>query len=85
MVGWHHRLNGYESEQTPGNSEGQGSLVYRSPWSHKESDTTQRLNINNLNYMFTMLRMLKKYLLNTINSGQNNGVRQLGQAEEGPS
>ena len=26
MVGWHHRLNGHESEQTPG-EEGQGSLV----------------------------------------------------------
>ena len=27
MVGWHHRLNGDEFEQTPGDSEGQGSLV----------------------------------------------------------
>ena len=26
MVGWHHGLNGHESEQTPGDSEGQGSL-----------------------------------------------------------
>ena len=26
MVGWHHQLNGHESEQTPGDSEGQGSL-----------------------------------------------------------
>ena len=25
MVGWHHRLNGHEFEQTPGGSEGQGS------------------------------------------------------------
>ena len=25
MVGWHHRLNGRESEQTPGDGEGQGS------------------------------------------------------------
>ena len=24
MAGWHHRLNGYECEQTPGDSEGQG-------------------------------------------------------------
>jgi len=23
MVGWHHQLNGYEFEQTPGDSEGQ--------------------------------------------------------------
>ena len=34
MVGWHHQLNGHEFEQTPGNSEGQGSLVCYSPWGH---------------------------------------------------
>ena len=27
MVAWHHRLNGHEFEQTPGNGEGQGSLT----------------------------------------------------------
>ena len=27
MVGWHRLLNGHESEQTPGDSEGQGSLA----------------------------------------------------------
>ena len=26
MVGWHHRLEGHESEQAPGDGEGQGSL-----------------------------------------------------------
>ena len=41
MVGWHHQLNGHEFEQTPGDSEGQGSLVGCSPWGHKESDTTE--------------------------------------------
>ena len=25
MVGWYHRLNGHEFEQTPGDSEGQGA------------------------------------------------------------
>ena len=35
MVGWHHWLNGLEFEQTPGDSEGQGSLVCYSPWDHK--------------------------------------------------
>ena len=43
MVGWHHRLNGYESEQVPGDGEGQGSLVGYSPWGRKVSDTTERL------------------------------------------
>ena len=44
MVGWHHQLNGHEFEQAPGDSEGQGSLGCCSPWGHKESDTTGRLN-----------------------------------------
>ena len=41
MVGWHHRFNGHESEQTLEDSEGQGSLGYCSQWGHKESDTTE--------------------------------------------
>ena len=40
MVGWHHRLNGHEFEQTPGNSEEQRSLMHCSPWGHKELDMT---------------------------------------------
>ena len=39
MVGWHDQLNGHEFNQTPGDNEGQGSLVCYSPWGHKE-DTT---------------------------------------------
>jgi len=46
MVRWHHHLNGHEFEQAPGGGEGQGSLVCCSPWGHKESDTTERLNNN---------------------------------------
>ena len=34
MVGWHHRLNGHEFEQIPGDSEGQGNLTCCSPWGH---------------------------------------------------
>ena len=44
MVGWHHGLNGHESEQTLGDNEGQRSLVCRNPWGCKESDTTWWLN-----------------------------------------
>ena len=51
MVGWHQQLNGHEFEQTPGDGEGQGSLVCCSPWSYKESDTTERLNNNCCIYM----------------------------------
>ena len=36
MVGWHHRLDGLESEPALGDSEGQGSLAYCSPWGLKE-------------------------------------------------
>ena len=32
IVGWHHRLNGHEFEQAPGDGEGQGSLACCSPW-----------------------------------------------------
>ena len=35
IVGWHHRLNGHEFEQTPGDSEGQGSLLCCSSWGHR--------------------------------------------------
>ena len=38
------RLNGYEFEQTPGDSEGQGSLACCRPWGRKESDTAEQLN-----------------------------------------
>ena len=40
IIGWHHQLNGHESEQTQGDSEGQESLVCCSPWGHKELDMT---------------------------------------------
>ena len=44
MGGWHRRLNGYESEQTLGDGEGQGGLEGCSPWGHKESDMTEEVN-----------------------------------------
>ena len=47
LVGWHHRPDGHVFEQTPGDSEGQGSLMCCSPWGCKESDMTERLNSDN--------------------------------------
>jgi len=44
MVGWHHQLNGQEFEQAPGDGEGQGILVWCSPWGCKELDMTELLN-----------------------------------------
>ena len=44
MVGWHHRLNGYEFKRAFGVGDGQGSLACCSPWGHKESDMTELSN-----------------------------------------
>ena len=43
MAGWYHRLNGCESEWTPGVGDGQGGLACCDSWGCKESDTTERL------------------------------------------
>ena len=43
MVGWHHQHTGHEFEKTPGDSEGQGSLVHCSLWGRKDSNTTTML------------------------------------------
>ena len=50
MVGWHHRLDGHEFEQASGVGDGQGSLLFCSPWGHKELDTTERLNCGNFEH-----------------------------------
>ena len=44
MAGWHHQLDGHESEQARGVGDGQGGLAFCSPWGRKESDTTEQLN-----------------------------------------
>ena len=44
MAGWHHILDGCESEWTQGVGDGQGCLVCCDSWGCKESDTTKRLN-----------------------------------------
>ena len=43
MAGWHHWLDGRESEWTPGDGDGQGGLACCSSWGLKESDTTEWL------------------------------------------
>ena len=35
MVGWHHRLEGDEFEQTLRDGDGQGGLVCCSPWGYR--------------------------------------------------
>ena len=44
MAGWHHGLDGRESEWTPGAGDAQGGLACCDSWGRKESDTTERLN-----------------------------------------
>ena len=64
IVGWHHRLNGHESEQSLGDSGGQRSPACCSPWGRKESDTTERLNnksdnVENVLLVFPPLNSIK--------------------------
>ena len=44
MPGWHHWLDGHESEWTPEVGDGQGGLVCCNSWGRRESDTTEQLN-----------------------------------------
>ena len=49
MAGWHHGLDGHESEWTPGDGDGQGGLACCDSWGRKESDTTEWLNWTDAN------------------------------------
>ena len=46
MAGWHHRLDGHESEQALGVGDGQGSLECCRPRVPKELDTTEPIELN---------------------------------------
>ena len=52
MAGWHHGLDGRESEWTPGVGDGQGGLACCDSWGLKESDTTERLNWTEIYKLF---------------------------------
>ena len=51
MAGWHHWLDGHESEWIPGVGDGQGVLVCCDSWGRKESDTTEQINWTELNWI----------------------------------
>ena len=53
MVGWYHQQDAHEFEQALGVGDGQGSLAYYNPWGHKEQDTIERLNNNNITLQIT--------------------------------
>ena len=52
MAGWHHGLDGRESEWTLGVGDGQGGLVCCDSWGHKELDMTEQLKWIELNYYY---------------------------------
>ena len=58
MAGWHHWLDGWESEWTPGVCDGQGGLACCDSWGRIESDTTEQLNWTELNF-----KILPRYLM----------------------
>ena len=57
MAGWHHRLDGYESEWTLWVGDGQGGLARCDSWGRKESDTTEWLNWTELMCMRVCVHM----------------------------
>ena len=57
MAGWHHWLNGRESEWTLGAGDGQGGLACCDSWGHKESGTTERLNWIELENFWKLLML----------------------------
>ena len=68
MAGWHHCLDGHESEWTPGVGDGQGGLACCDSWGHKELDTTEQLNWTEeffiySRYQFLIRSMLCKHFL----------------------
>ena len=69
MAGWHHWLDGRESEWTPGVGDGQGGLACCNSWGHKESDMTERLNwISSFRYYLLTFSYGSLLLLNTSHS-----------------
>ena len=62
MAGWHHWLDGRESQWTPGVGDGQGGLACCNSWGRKESDTTERLIWSDL----WMLKMFQKFIFKEI-------------------
>ena len=70
MGRWHHWLNGHDSEQTPGDSEGQGTLVCCSPWGHKVGQdlTTEQQPLVSISTISTCSMLVEKTLLKSVPS-----------------
>ena len=77
MAGWHHWLDGCESEWTPGVGDGQGGLACCNSWGRKESDASERLNWTELNTIWQINSRQIKHLKNTNNKVPENRCRQI--------
>ena len=75
MLGWHHRLNAHELEQTQGDSEGEGRLACCSPWGRREPDTTEHLN--NMIFLKCFLSSSLLYCKNTVFNTYTKHVNRL--------
>ena len=75
MVGWYHWFYGHEFEYALRVGDEQGSLVCCSPWGHKESDMTERLNCTELNWTSCPLykEKRKKHLLHVVQEHRASG------------
>ena len=69
MAGWHHWLDGRESEWTPGVGDGQGGVACCDSWHHKDLDMTERLNWTEHTCILRLIRqeyILLKFLWNVL-------------------
>ena len=81
MAGWHHWLDGHESDWTPGVGDGQEGLACWDSWGRKESDTTEQLIWSDLFYnLIMMLRndvLMTKYLVSFLVLEAGEGRRKV--------
>ena len=75
IFGWHHQHNRQELEQTLRDSEGQGSLVYCSPWGCKEFDMTLQLNKNTFKSLLRGQITILKNRNSEINISENKSKK----------
>ena len=66
MAGWHHQLDGRESEWTPGVDDGQGGLACCDLWGRKESDTTEWLNWTELIQLSAVIHSKNKLMVDEL-------------------
>ena len=70
--GWHHRLDGHESESTMGVGDGQGGLACSNSWGRKESDTTEQLKWTELLFLTLPFKCLEGWWSRN-NCGHSDG------------